>query len=381
MNILFDGRLLLNSVSGIGYYIRNLLEKLIEIDPVNNYTVLLNNSLSNEHPFFKLKAPNLKIRILDVPEFGMKNQVLFPLKVRGKSYDIFHYPHFDLPLLSRIPSVITIHDLKYILHPDFFSGSNFAKQFYIKNIMKIALKKAHKILTVSDTTKKDIIKYFRVEPDKIKTVHLSVDSKFKKMNKTGTLKQLLEQNRVSNDYFLCIGERRPHKNLVRVIQAFEIYRNKTGVDEDLVIIGKPYSNYTEPEEYIENNSLTEVVKIIGYVNDEELLTYYNNCKALVFASLYEGFGIPVLEAFACEVPVIISNIGSLPEIAAQAALKVNPHDPQDIADAMQKIHQDPNLRRGLIQEGINRLKKFNWQNSAAQTLAVYQEVYENASCI
>ena len=126
--------------------------------------------------------------------------------------------------------------------------------------------------------------------------------------------------------------------------------------------------------------LTLIGKIIGYVNDEELLIYYNNCKALVFASLYEGFGIPVLEAFACEVPVIISNLGSLPEIAAQAALKVNPHDPQDIADAMQKIHQDPNLRSGLIQEGISRLKQFNWQNSAAQTLAVYQEVYENASC-
>ncbi len=167
--------------------------------------------------------------------------------------------------------------------------------------------------------------------------------------------------------------------MVRVIQAFEIYRNKTGVDEDLVIIGKPYSNYTEPEEYIENNNLTEIVKIVGYVNDEELLTYYNNCKALVFASLYEGFGIPILEAFACEVPVIISNSGSLPEIAAQAALKVNPHDPQDIADAMQKIHQDPNLRSGLIQEGINRLKKFDWQESAAQTLDVYQQVYENAS--
>ena len=219
MNILFDGRLLLNSVSGIGYYIRNLLEKLVEIDHINNYTVLLNNSLSKDHPFFKLKAPNLKIKIVDVPEFGIKNQALFPIKVRKNSYDIFHYPHFDLPLLSRIPSIITIHDLKYILYPDFLSESNFAKQFYIKNVMKTALKKAHKILTVSDTTKEDIIKHFRVEPEKIKTVHLSVDQKFKKINKNGASEHLLAQNGISKNYFLCIGERRPHKNLVRIIQA------------------------------------------------------------------------------------------------------------------------------------------------------------------
>jgi len=216
MNILFDGRLLLNSVSGIGYYIRNLIEKLVEIDHINNYTVLLNRSLSPENSFFKLKAPNLKIRILDVPEFGMKNQALFPIKVRGNSYDIFHYPHFDLPLLSRIPSVITIHDLKYILHPDFFSESNFAKRFYIKNVMKTALKKAHKILTVSDTTKEDIVKYFGVSSEKIKTVHLSVDSKFKKMNKNGALKHPLEQNRVSNDYFLCIGEYKSNANYSQI---------------------------------------------------------------------------------------------------------------------------------------------------------------------
>jgi len=379
MNITIDARLVLNTMTGIGNYLIHLIEALLTIDTKNLYRMLVSEKLEPNHPVNRWKQQNLITEKIGIKPVRPGQHFLIPMKLKDKAIDVYHYPHFDLPLLQRYRSVVTIHDLKYIIAPELFPEFGSLKKLYMSFCYRMSCRTAKKIIVVSENTKRDLVRLYQVSPLKIVVIPLAASLNFKPTaSKTEIHSQLIKLG-VNKRYFLVIGERRPHKNLVRIIEAFQIFKQHGFDDYKLVVIGKKYGSYSEPEQKIEQLNLNEDVILKGYVSDEELPLYYQGAEAFLFTSLYEGFGIPILEAMSCGTPVITSNISSLPEVAADAALCINPVSSSAIAEAMERLVLQPELKANLISKGLKRVKMFSWKQAAEQTLAVYQEVFSHAA--
>lgn len=369
MNIVVDGRLILGQITGIGQYMTLLIRSLLKIDTRNNYTLFLNQELNRK---FGAGHENIAKRILNIPELSLIQHIKIPIKLRAENADIYHYPHFDLPCLHNVNSVITIHDLKYIIAPEFFPELSELKKLYMTAALKISFRKARRIICVSDSTKKDILNFFNVPEYKLRVIPLAAE----RPEKVTHNKPPAQASKFhKKPFFLVVGERRPHKNIVRVIEGLYMFNKKWSYDYKLIIVGKSYSGYDEPENKIRALGLERDVKILGYVEQDELDWYYNNATALLFVSLYEGFGLPILEAMSLGIPVITSNLSSMPEVAGTAALTINPHDVMEISQAMVRIHSDSALRKELVQKGYENLGRFSWSRTAERTLEIYEEVH------
>ncbi|MCU0644036.1 MAG: glycosyltransferase family 4 protein [bacterium] len=379
MNITIDARLVLNTMTGIGNYLIHLIEALLKIDTKNLYRIVIDENLNQDHPVNQWKQRNLITEKIGIKPVRPGQHFLVPLKLRGKEVDVYHYPHFDLPMMQRYRSVVTIHDLKYIIAPELFLEFSSLKKTYMSFFYRMSCRKAKKIIVVSESTKLDLVRLFHVPPENVAVIPLASNSNFKLAANKQKIQSKLAKLRLNKKFFLVVGERRPHKNLVRIIEAFQIFKKHGFDDYKLLIIGKKYGSYSEPEKKIEQLNLTEDVILKGYVSDEELPLYYQGAEAFLFASLYEGFGIPILEAMSCGTPVITSNISSLPEVAADAALCINPVSSSAIAEAMERLVLQPELKADLITKGLKRAKMYSWERTAEQTLAVYQEVFAHAA--
>lgn len=379
MNITIDARLALNTATGIGNYLIHLIGALLSIDAKNMYRILIREDLNRDHLFHQWQRQNLIIEKSRVAPVRPGQHIFIPLKLHGKAIDVYHYPHFDLPLWLGHRSVATIHDLKYIIAPEYFPEFSALKKLYMMFFYRMTCGKAEKIIVVSESTKRDLARLFQVPDQKITVIPLASSSNFSPTINKDEIQARLSQVGLKKKYCLVVGERRPHKNLTRIIEAFQIFRRSGFADYQLVIIGKKYGNYSEPENKIKQLKLEDHVILAGYVPEEVLPTYYQGAEALVFASLYEGFGIPILEAMRCGTPVITSNISSMPKVAADAAICVNPLDVSAIAAAMKRLAQQPDLRMDLISRGLRRANMFSWNRTAEQTLSVYHEVYSNAA--
>lgn len=281
--------------------------------------------------------------------------------------DVLFVPSHTLPLIRKpgLKTVITVHDLG----AEYLPGFHQLKQvLYLKLMTYYQLKGATKIIAVSEATKKDLIKKTGIKSEKISVVYEGVEDRIKSDSIRDTLKQYgLEKNK----YFIFVGTLQPRKNLERSIKAFSKFLNNTSAkDFKLVLSGQKgwkYENiYSLPQQVgIEDN-----VVFTGRVSDQDLAVLYSQASALVYPSLFEGFGLPILEAYSYGCPVITSNISSMPEIAGNAALLVNPYKEDEIYSAMLKIVTNDNLRKGLIQKGSKRVKDFSWEKSAIETVEI-----------
>jgi len=379
VNIIIDARLILNNNTGIGSYLIHLIEALLEIDQKNHYVIFIDKKLRESHPVSLWEQENLHKEKVAVPAVRPGQQLVIPFKLNGKNVDIYHYPHFDLPLLQNNDSVITIHDLKYIIAPGFFPEFSLIKKKYMNFFYRLAGRRARKIIVVSESTRNDLIKLFKIPGEKIAVIPLAASGEFRPAKNKESIDMKLTERGINNKYFLVIGERRPHKNLVRIIEAFSIFKERCKEKYNLVLVGKKYANYSEPEQKITALNLNNDVILAGYVSDDWLPIYYQGAEALIFTSLYEGFGIPIAEAMACGTPVITSNISSMPEVAGNAALYVDPYDSEAIAEKMELLVKNMVLSKELKQKGVKQAKKFNWHRTAEQTLSVYEEVYRNGA--
>lgn len=377
--ILIDARLILNDTTGIGNYLTNLIISLLEVDQKNEYTILINESLETNHCINRLERKNLIKQKTRISAVRPEQQFVIPLKLINKAINVYHYPHFDLPLMQMFSSIVTIHDLKYIIFPSFFPEFGKLKKNYMNFFYRMAGMKSKKLIAVSESTKNDLIRLFNISTEKIVVVPLAADSIFKADPHKENVQSKLYKLGLIDPYFVVVGERRPHKNLKRIIKAFYIFKQRHSGNYKLIIVGKRYANYSQPEKMIEHLNLEDEVIFTGYVADELLPLYYQGATALIFASLYEGFGIPILEAMGCGTPVITSNVSSMPEVAGDAALYVNPQDPKAIAERMEQIIVQKEIRSDLIMKGLNRSKKFSWKKTAEQTLSIYEEVCLNAA--
>lgn len=365
MKIGIDARPLSYRLTGIGIYLTNLLETLQAIDHENWYYLISNGpidyNLKNPR-WFKAEGRH-KHKLIST--IWMQCQV--PLLASKFDLDLFWGTRHNLPLLlsPKRRTVLTIHDVVHQLNPSSMSLTNFLIE---RLLSRWSVLKANHIISVSRSTASGIQKFYRVDSKKI-TVIYSGAPRLKEVT-TNYSKDNLS---ISKKYFVFVGTLDPRKNFFRIFKAFEKIKPRR-FDVHLVVIGeKGWKNKKFLKE-VRQHPLNDYIHFLGYVNRDQLASFYSNALCLLFPSLYEGFGLPILEAMSCGTPVITSNRSSLPEVAGDAAILINPYDIGALAKAMREILTDERLREKLKKKGLNRTRKFSWEQCARQTLHVFNMI-------
>jgi glycosyltransferase involved in cell wall biosynthesis len=354
---------------GIGTYIRNLLRHLARLDAQTEFVVFCRPEDCDT-----LAAIGENFR--PVPEtsgnYSIAEQVRIPLALRREGVTLFHAPHYVLPPLVHCRSVVTIHDVIHLMFPQYLP--NRVALSYAKWSIAQAAKRATRIMTVSESSKRDILRFVDTQPEKIDVIYNAYDERFAIEPREEDVVRVRERYQLTDEFVLYAGNVKPHKNLERLIDAFAIVR-KQGLDHlKLVLIGDEISKYTALRRAVHQHQLHKYVRFLGYLPEETLAVMYRLAGVFVFPSLYEGFGLPPLEAMASGTPVVTSNVSSLPEVAGDAAVLVDPYDPQAIADGIYRVLTDETLRRDMVHKGIARAGQFSWEQSVRRVRAIYGEV-------
>lgn len=295
-------------------------------------------------------------------------QIGLPIRLfRRKDVDIFFTTSHYAPRFSPVPTVISIMDVSYFHYPELFNKKDLYK---LKNWTQYSANKARKIITISNSSKNDIIKYYQIPEEKIVVVYPGIkEIEVSKMNK------IPAKYKIQGDFILYIGTLQPRKNLTRLIEAISIIKNKKIT---LVIIGKKGWQYEEILAAPDTYGVKDRVEFLDFVPDEDLPSFYQNALCYVLPSLYEGFGLPILEAMQYGCPVLTSNVSSLPEAGGDAALYFDPMNVDDIAHKIDKVEEDNKLREEMKRKGLAHVKKFSWEKSAEHVLAILEkEVQKN----
>ncbi len=354
---------------GIGTYTRNLLRHLARIDRESEYVLLCQRA---DLDIAAQLGANFRTVLEPSPNYSLREQVHVPWVLHRERPDVFHVPHYVLPPAARCPAVVTIHDCIHLMFPQYLP--NRAAYLYAKTAMWFAARTSDRILTVSEASKRDITHFFGVPPEKIVVVYNAIDERFRAEPAEEDVARVRERYQLAHGFVLYVGNIKPHKNLVRLIEAFDLLRRR-GFDElKLLIIGDEISKLPALRRAVHSHKLHKHVRFLGYMPDETLAILYRLAALFVFPSLYEGFGLPPLEAMACGTPVVTSNVSSLPEVTGGAAVLVDPYEVESIVDGMQRVLTDPALAADLRAKGLARSREFSWSQSVARTREVYQEV-------
>lgn len=357
------------NASGIGIYLQNLIPYLLEI-----YEILL---IGSNKELTRLKwTKDCKIIHLDNHIYSMKEQFELPLKVPDS--DLFWSPHYNIPLLPirAKKRLVTIHD---VFHLAFLDQLSFKQKVYAKLMINLAVRLSDKIVTVSNFSKSEIIKFTNISENKIEVIYNGINkNSFKIIHDNSLVEGVRTKYDLPKRFILYVGNVKPHKNLIRLLKAFKINLIQNGIkDYNLVIVGKKEGFITGDKGLFkmleDNTNLKRKVLFTGYVENEDLPVIYNLASLFVFPSFYEGFGLPPLEAMACGCPVVVSNAASLPEVCGDAAYYIDPHDVESIAKGMCEVLTDDDLMRILIRKGLERVNIFSWERSAREHLRVFEE--------
>jgi glycosyltransferase involved in cell wall biosynthesis len=355
---------------GIGTYIRNLVRQLARLDRQNEYVLLVRPEDVGIGP---LLGPNFRCVAEASRPYSISEQYRLPFDVRREGVDVFHAPHYVLPVLTPGRTVVTIHDCIHLMFPQYLRHRRLAYN-YAWTSMWIATHRANRILTVSDTSKRDILRFFPVPADKISVIYNAIDDRFAVPPREEEVDRVRERYQLAGQFVLYAGNVKPHKNVERLIHAFHTVR-RSGCDQvKLVIIGDEISKHPSLRRAVHRHNLHKHVRFLGFVSDETLAVLYRLASVFVFPSLYEGFGLPPLEAMASGTPVVTSNVSSLPEVVGDAALLVDPYDVQSIAGGLLRVLNDATLRDCLRARGLARVKQYSWERSVQQIHTIYEEV-------
>lgn len=367
MKIGIDARLW--NETGVGRYIRSLVRDLQKIDNVNEYVLFTRRG---ETEGMRFRNPRWHTVETEIPWHTLKEQLQMPKYYNDAGLDLLHIPYFSVPVMIKTPFVITIHDLT-ISH--FATGKATTKPLPIYMLKRLgyhfvlnrAMNRAHRIVTVSNTVKSQILAEYPKLKDKVQVIY-----------EAGNLEQGRVDNRIPGvgDYILYVGNAHPHKNLANLIKAFQIIR-KQARNIKLVLIGKTDYFYSCIQKMVFESELRDAVVFPGEVSNSTLASWYANARLFAFPSLSEGFGIPGLEAMSQKCPVAVSDIPVFHEIYGQAALYFNPLLPEDIANTCIKILTGKKTVDALKENGIKQTHKYSWKEMANQTLTLY----ESCNCV
>ncbi len=350
---------------GVSVYTLKLLEYFQKVaDGTKRFTVFLrqkpNENLPKETEYFKYAV---------VPGKILWSQFFLPIHLYFKTkIDVFFAPAHYAPRFCPVPSVVTIHDLSFFYYPNEFRKKDL---YQLKNWTDYSIKRATKVISVSKTTKKDIRKFYDVDDSKISIIYNGFE---KHKGSTGSRNISLEQYEIEpKKFILFVGTLQPRKNITYLIKAFAKFRN-ANPHFKLVLVGKKGWLYDDIFAEVIRLNLEKSVLFTGYLTDEEVIKLYKNAFCFVLPSLYEGFGIPVLEAMSNGCPVIASHSSSIPEIGADACLYIDPSDENDLLDKLNDLTHDTDLYAALIKKGYERIKHFSWEKCAKETLEVLTSI-------
>ncbi len=367
LKIVIDARFL-GTATGIGRYVSELVFHLEKIDHKNNYYVLINKENENK---YASKSDNFEKVIVDIPWYGIKEQIELPKVLKKINPDLSHFPHFNVPILSKFPFIVTIHDLILTRYPSRRATTLSPIKYFLKNILyriviSHAVKKSKKIITVSEFTKNDISNFFKTHKSKIIVTYEGVsDILTREENKTSNI---LDELNVKDDFLLYVGNAYPHKNLEFLIRAFDKYNDK---NLKLLLVGKEDYFYKRLKQYVIDNKFSNII-FAGFINDSDLSYLYKKCSAYVFPSLCEGFGLPALEAMKNGAVVLSSNYSCLPEILKDSAIYFDPKDENDLITKLEKIFNDDELKEEIKIKSKKLLEEYSWEKMAKETLETYK---------
>jgi glycosyltransferase involved in cell wall biosynthesis len=354
---------------GIGTYIRNLLRQLARLDSQNEFVVFCR---PDDRDTLATLGENFRPVVERSGNYSIAEQIKIPIAVRREGVTLFHAPHYVLPPLVRCRSVVTIHDCIHLMFPQYLP--NRLALEYARMSIALAARRATRVLTVSESSKRDILRFVDTEPSKIDVIYNAYDDRFGVEPREEDVIRVRERYQLHDEFVLYAGNVKPHKNLARLIESFDIVRKRGLGHLKLVLIGDDISRYSALRRAVHRHQLHKYVRFLGYLPEETLAVMYRLAGVFVFPSLYEGFGLPPLEAMASGTPVVTSNLSSLPEVAGDAAVLVDPYDPNAIADGIYRVLTDEGLRRDLRRRGLARAAQFSWEQSVQRVRDIYQEV-------
>jgi glycosyltransferase involved in cell wall biosynthesis len=364
--------------TGIGNYTYYLLKYLLTLDKTNKYFLFSNRAIPDRE-LLQLNVKNSNLYYINLPpkiKSILWYYIILPTYLKKYSIDIFLSPAFFLPLkIQRQLKMITvIHDLIAQKYPQTHTR---ATRIIHKVFFKSSLKRADLILTVSQNTKKDLLELFSIPSSKVKVLYPGISPQFK-IVKDKTLHTIIRKKyNLPDKYILFVGTIEPRKNLASLLKAFVYLKRKEKIPHKLVIVGKKGWLYNNIFKIIFSNNLRKEIILTGFVDERDLPVIYTLAEILVYPSIYEGFGLPPLEAMACGTPVIVSNTSSLPEVCGDAAYYVNPYDIRDIAKGILTVLKDKQLQQTLIQKGLTRVKFFNWEVTASKLIDIFYNLSNN----
>ncbi|HEU5090474.1 MAG TPA: glycosyltransferase family 1 protein [Roseiflexaceae bacterium] len=361
--------------AGVSNYTEQLIQHLAQIDRDNRYTIFTTRGLGNRQLAL---PPNFTVRSNLLPTINPRiripwEQFVAPVLLRMLGADVYHGVLNVMPLASPVPSVVTIHDLSPFLFPQTFRRVN---RTYTRWAIKVAARNAAQLLAVSEFTRREMVRWLEVPPERVTVTYNGVGNRFRPQTPEA-IAALKQRHQLPDRFVLFVGTLEPRKNLPTLLEAYA--RIVRDTDATLVIGGGKGWLYDEIFARAEQLNLGKRLHFAGFIDDDELPLWYAAASVFVLPSLYEGFGIPVLEAMACGTPVVTTTSSSLPEVAGNAALIVPPTDSEAMAGALLQLLTDAGLRDELRERGFIQARRFSWRSTAQQTIQVYQAAATQAT--
>lgn len=353
---------------GSGQVAFELLKNIEEIDHKNSYTVLLTQPPLPDLPRERV---NFNYKLIKPGKFITRIGIPLSVLLSKDKPDVFFSPTHYIPQFIKVPRVVMIFDLAFFRFQDMFTRRDFLQ---LKHWTGYSIKNAQKIITISQSSKKDIVNFYHADPQKISVAYPGYNKElFHPISDKQGVAAVLRKYKIKGDYVIFLGTIQPRKNLKRLIEAFtRIEDLKLVVSGKTSGLGRQAWMYQDILELPKQLGIEERVLFTGFVPTEELPYLYSAARAFVFPSLWEGFGIPVLEAMACGTPVIVSKVSSLPEVAGEAGLLIDPNSTDQIIQAIKTVSTDRRLRKRLSKKGLERVQKFSWKKMAEKVIAVLE---------
>jgi glycosyltransferase involved in cell wall biosynthesis len=362
MKIIFDARVIEKQTHGIARFCLKLLDQLLALDLQNEYLVL------TRFPWVKdwfQPLARVNWRTIAIPPYTLREQALIPWLLRKDPFDLFFSPTYALPLALASRSILTIHDLIHLIFPQDYGWKY---RWYYRLLVHPALARSRRVFTVSESSRRDIVSYLGGQNAKIEVIPNGLDSYWVPRPEDP---EFLKRYGLTAGFILYVGNSRPHKNFPRVLEAFRRLLQEGTYPGKMVVVGLTPDRV--PAE------LSGRLVFFPFCPDPELVLLYSGAQLLMAPSLYEGFGLPVLEAMACGCPVLVSRTASLPEITGTAGLQVDPFRVEDILTALKQILTDPALRQKMIRSGLDQARLFSWKTTAQKVLQIFEELSRTES--
>lgn len=374
MRIGIDARLI-NYRRGIGNYVYHTVQMLAEMPSDFQYVLYVSNESAKQ---FVPQVPNMTVKTLLPAPYALWEQVILPMEIKYNPVDLLFCPANTAPLVKypKVPIILTVHDVMYLLPksvlPESVSLYQRLGRIYRKLVIPHVINSAEKIITVSNYSRSDIINNTKVAADKIHVIYEAPGSTFRQVTRE-VVNAVTKKYNIEKSYIVALGAIDPRKNTHTIIQSFAKFLHQVNGDYYLLLLGLNRKTKKYFLRYADQLGISSNIKALDFVSEEELIALYNGALFFLYPSLYEGFGLPLLEAMACGTPVISSARTSIPEIAGNAALLVDPTNVEAILEAMARLSYSETTRLQYVQRGFKQVKQFSWEQSTAKLLAIFEQ--------